>query len=271
MTSSLEDILVSLKDHFPLLRDDVLLKSTAADIDLLISDLHRLITAVKIRRNTLAPIQRIPDGVMSHILRYYCFGSTTRYTRDDFYANEEIIYTLRWVRAMLVCRRWYNLVLHDKHLWTFVATDRLRTYNHIPAQLKRSGECLLSLRHRETDDTKAYDGDILPVERIAHRVRRLELSNIATGTVLKILDKFELHDLPNLESLSVLTKNKEGQVYPALPNSFLLLPKLARVRLSVYDLRRASSRGGENAPPWEQKSIWTFYFELVTGVASFLF
>jgi len=36
--------------------------------------------------------------------------------------------------------------------------------------------------------------------------------------------------------------------------------------LSTYDLRRAGRRGGENAPPWENKSIWIFYIELVTGM-----
>ncbi|KAL1753710.1 hypothetical protein FB107DRAFT_292206 [Schizophyllum commune] len=34
--------------------------------------------------------------------------------------------------------------------------------------------------------------------------------------------------------------------------------------LSVCDLRRASTRGGENAPPWEHKSVLTFYIELAT-------
>jgi E3 ubiquitin-protein ligase synoviolin len=39
----------------------------------------------------------------------------------------------------------------------------------------------------------------------------------------------------------------------------------AKYLLSVYELRRASRRGGENAPPWESKSIWVFYIELTTG------
>lgn len=41
--------------------------------------------------------------------------------------------------------------------------------------------------------------------------------------------------------------------------------------LSTYDLRRAGRRGGENAPPWENKSMWIFYIELATGKVSFLF
>ena len=39
--------------------------------------------------------------------------------------------------------------------------------------------------------------------------------------------------------------------------------------LSAYDLRRAGRRGGENAPPWENKSMWVFYIELGTGKCCF--
>ncbi|TFY70852.1 hypothetical protein EVG20_g2151 [Dentipellis fragilis] len=39
---------------------------------------------------------------------------------------------------------------------------------------------------------------------------------------------------------------------------------MAKYTLSAYDFRRAASRGGENAPPWENKSMWTFYVDLVT-------
>ncbi|KAK0455381.1 uncharacterized protein EV420DRAFT_1765440 [Desarmillaria tabescens] len=39
---------------------------------------------------------------------------------------------------------------------------------------------------------------------------------------------------------------------------------IAKYVLSAYDFRRAGVHGGENAPPWEQKSMWTFYIELIT-------
>ena len=40
---------------------------------------------------------------------------------------------------------------------------------------------------------------------------------------------------------------------------------LARYGLSSIELRRASTRGGANAPAWENKSMYIFYIELVTG------
>ncbi|KDQ57713.1 hypothetical protein JAAARDRAFT_156640 [Jaapia argillacea MUCL 33604] len=42
------------------------------------------------------------------------------------------------------------------------------------------------------------------------------------------------------------------------------LNAMAKYILSVIDLRRARSRGGVNAPPWENKSMHVFYIELAT-------
>ncbi|KAF9264201.1 hypothetical protein L218DRAFT_979790 [Marasmius fiardii PR-910] len=39
---------------------------------------------------------------------------------------------------------------------------------------------------------------------------------------------------------------------------------IAKYLLSSYELRRAGQRGGETAPPWENKSMWVFYIELTT-------
>ena len=44
---------------------------------------------------------------------------------------------------------------------------------------------------------------------------------------------------------------------------------MLRYTLSILDLRRARARGGENAPPWENKSMYIFYIELLTGASSF--
>ncbi len=40
---------------------------------------------------------------------------------------------------------------------------------------------------------------------------------------------------------------------------------MARYTLNNIDYRRARSRGGENAPPWDNKSMFVFYIELATG------
>lgn len=52
---------------------------------------------------------------------------------------------------------------------------------------------------------------------------------------------------------------KYGILMASISNTIL------KYLLSAYDLRRAGRRGGENAPPWENKSMWLFYIELATG------
>jgi hypothetical protein len=45
-----------------------------------------------------------------------------------------------------------------------------------------------------------------------------------------------------------------------------VLNTISKYLLSAYELRRAGQRGGEHAPPWENKSMWVFYIELSTGM-----
>ena len=44
-----------------------------------------------------------------------------------------------------------------------------------------------------------------------------------------------------------------------------LINSKAKYILSTIEFHRAASRGGENAPPWEDKSMYIFYVDLVTG------
>ena len=45
-----------------------------------------------------------------------------------------------------------------------------------------------------------------------------------------------------------------------------LINSKAKYILSTIEFHRAASRGGENAPAWEDKSMYIFYVDLVTGV-----
>ncbi|EJT97359.1 hypothetical protein DACRYDRAFT_59184 [Dacryopinax primogenitus] len=49
-----------------------------------------------------------------------------------------------------------------------------------------------------------------------------------------------------------------------------LLNLILRYSIVTYDIRRASRRGGENAPPWQDKSMWIFYTELLTDFLKLL-
>ena len=47
-----------------------------------------------------------------------------------------------------------------------------------------------------------------------------------------------------------------------------LINSKAKYILSTIEFHRAASRGGENAPPWEDKSMWIFYVDLITGAST---
>ncbi|KAF9529283.1 hypothetical protein CPB83DRAFT_853010 [Crepidotus variabilis] len=64
-----------------------------------------------------------------------------------------------------------------------------------------------------------------------------------------------------------LTKGVGGMVLFASEYGILVasvMNTMFKYMLSTYDLRRAGRRGGENAPAWENKSMWIFYIELAT-------
>lgn len=64
----------------------------------------------------------------------------------------------------------------------------------------------------------------------------------------------------------------------AKPENHLIFPQYAiliastvnsitKYILCAYEHKRAAVRGGENAPPWENKSMYTFYIDLFTGAS----
>ncbi|RDB25352.1 E3 ubiquitin-protein ligase HRD1 [Hypsizygus marmoreus] len=66
---------------------------------------------------------------------------------------------------------------------------------------------------------------------------------------------------------STITNGVGGMVLFASEYGILIasvLNTMCKYVLSAYELRRAGRRGGENAPPWENKSMWVFYIELAT-------
>ena len=49
------------------------------------------------------------------------------------------------------------------------------------------------------------------------------------------------------------------------------LNSIAKYCINIIEFRRARLHGGEAAPPWENKSMYLFYIELVTGTSRLFF
>jgi E3 ubiquitin-protein ligase synoviolin len=69
------------------------------------------------------------------------------------------------------------------------------------------------------------------------------------------------------DGIPVLRVSEQRPQYAILVTS--VCNAMAKYAVGIYELRRASSRGGAQAPPWEAKSIYIFYIELLTGKHKF--
>lgn len=93
------------------------------------------------------------------------------------------------------------------------------------------------------------------------------LFHIRTNVMLGILLTIDVLML-DFAIESVLTHGVGGIVLFGSEYAILLaslLNSALKYYIMLYDLRRARSRGGEDAPVWENKSMYMFYIELVTG------
>lgn len=93
------------------------------------------------------------------------------------------------------------------------------------------------------------------------------LFHIRTNTLFLILWAIDVLML-DFAIESLLTHGVGGIVLFGSEYAILLascLNSIMKYLVMVYDTRRARSRGGGDAPVWENKSMYMFYIELVTG------
>ncbi|KAJ1305778.1 hypothetical protein OPQ81_010508 [Rhizoctonia solani] len=108
------------------------------------------------------------------------------------------------------------------------------------------------------DRVEAMDQQPYPGPPKLFHIRTLALFNLlALVDVVMIgsLGEVILHE--GVDGL-VLFVSEYAILLASLLNSWL------KYLISIYDLYRASRRGGEEAPPWEHKSMYIFYVELLT-------
>ncbi len=84
-------------------------------------------------------------------------------------------------------------------------------------------------------------------------------SILTNGVGVIILFASEVSDIHLLYLHITIVRLQYAILMASLTNS------KAKYILSAIEFHRAGSRGGENAPPWEDKSMLIFYVDLVTG------
>ncbi|CAE6481537.1 unnamed protein product [Rhizoctonia solani] len=108
------------------------------------------------------------------------------------------------------------------------------------------------------DRVEAMDQQPYPGPPKSFHIRTLALFNLlALVDVVMIGSLAEVIMHEGVDGL-VLFVSEYAILLASLLNSWL------KYLISVYDLYRASRRGGDDAPPWEHKSMYIFYVELLT-------
>ncbi|QRV96606.1 E3 ubiquitin-protein ligase synoviolin [Ceratobasidium sp. AG-Ba] len=107
------------------------------------------------------------------------------------------------------------------------------------------------------DRVEAMDQQPYPGPPKLFHIRTIALFNLlAIADIVMIASIAEIILHEGVDGL-VLFLSEYTILLASLLNSWL------KYIISVYDIYRASSRGGEEAPPWENKSMYIFYVELL--------
>lgn len=164
-------------------------------IDNIVSHLYTQISRLKTYRNTIVPIFRLPDELLSQIFFEYASASNS-------------LSDLKWTKLMLVCRRWHLVGMSTQTLWSFInirAYDGIHRYSKIYTQLERSGTTPLSVKmdiHEEDDYLR---------ELLKFQAERLQVFHVCgkEQIVQSFLDEVSRWRLPVLRSIEVNLYNTE--------------------------------------------------------------
>ncbi|KAJ7481643.1 hypothetical protein FB451DRAFT_1236705 [Mycena latifolia] len=196
-----------------------------------ITDMDRQIASLQEIRNTMTPIFRLPNEILSQIMTVYAGPSP---------------FDLKWTRIMLVCRHWHALALAAHHLWSFIEFGGPGHLRRVDAQLACSDITPLSVKFTSSSSTMFAR---LVLEN-STRITSLVLAG-EDNSLLVFLGKLCSFSFPGLRTLS-LTPNSgsgyaivAGSMPLAIPRALLegLMPHLRDLALGWINLPFASMRG----------------------------
>ncbi|KAJ7657346.1 hypothetical protein DFH06DRAFT_461181 [Mycena polygramma] len=191
------------------------------------------ISLLKIKRNSLAPISKLPNELLCQIFSVYA---------TDF----KELSSLKWTRLMLVCRRWHDLAITHQYLWSFIEMYSTRDCHGLETQLQRSGAAPLTIRLIYLTSPTFSSLVLGHAARIVH----LDVAGHA-AVVLELLGMLPSHPLPLLRTLKLKPDYKredipEGTVSNFADTIFDTSPALTSLALSYIDIRWSLLRGLES-------------------------
>ncbi|KAJ7149653.1 hypothetical protein C8R46DRAFT_1125701 [Mycena filopes] len=204
-------------------------------IDAQIAWHYRQIAILKAKRNSIAPICRLPNELLVKIITIYAVESET-------------LFDLGWAKVVtLVCQRWYAVGRAEQSLWSFIDIGYGHCWNRFYGQLKRSGVAPLTIKLAHSE-TRYYIDVILDHSA---RIAALDLSGEAQH-IHHFLEELPNRDFSMLASLGLNAEYHRDGV-PAgfvadLPAVVLNggMPKLKELKLALINLPWRSVRGLES-------------------------
>ncbi|KAF7334637.1 F-box domain-containing protein [Mycena venus] len=170
-----------------------------ATIDKEIAWHYGQIALLKVKRNAIAPICKLPNELMTRILIIYAVESRA-------------LFNLKWTNIMYVCRHWYALALAAQPLWGFIDLKWSGGFDRFYTQLTRSGAAPLVVRMNFHDSS--YEANIILDN--SKRICELDIGGEAKH-VYELIARLQKHDFPILSSLSLDSSYKRYE----LPKGFV--------------------------------------------------
>jgi hypothetical protein len=201
-----------------------------------IKSLEASIRALKSRRNTLAPISRLPPETLATI---FAFLSASAWNEGTFH--------LEWIRVAHVCRRWREAALDHPRFWSYINFSKL-TSAGMAEILSRAKMAPLHLQ---------ADVGVWRAAHVEAFARQLE-AHISHTRHLSISGYFETalarlsSSAPALESLSLSHKSSTyGLPSATIPDNLLncTAPNLTSLELENCDISWKSPLLGSTNPP----------------------
>ncbi|KAF7326322.1 F-box domain-containing protein [Mycena kentingensis (nom. inval.)] len=188
------------------------------------------LTVLKTKRNTLTPIDKLPNELLARILRIYAHISDN-------------LFSAGWSKTIMrVCRRWYELAMAEQSLWAYLDVNTLsHARSTLWTQLARAGAAPLTMRvslYERTGDE--YDVDWMMDH--AERTGAFDVGGEAR-LVLYFLRELVKHQIPQLRSLRL-----SGSQLRSLDVSYVDFPWDLPANLDSLRIRQ-SGNSSSPAPP----------------------
>ncbi|KAJ7174953.1 hypothetical protein C8R43DRAFT_914219 [Mycena crocata] len=210
-----------------------LVESRRSALDSKIRWHYEQIALLKSERNSIAPIARLPNELISIIL-------------DTYARDTNSLSTLMWTRVMLVCRLWYEISIVSHSLWGKIDLGWGPRISRLRTQLERSGTVPLTIRIGSFMTTVHFPH----IRDNAHRVEALNLSCLGQDFHSLMAD-LPLVTFPCLRTLSLLAEQEpvqaDDETIPTLPSSIFDggMPSLTELKLSLVNVPWRSVRNLE--------------------------